>query len=261
MTDPSRPDPAQGLFETLLVAAGEPVELDAHLDRLAASLKQLFDAAPPAGLAEEVREHARGTSLGRLRITVVPATGAPRAELTTEDVDPADFFPGWDRAAKLRSLPYEGGLGAHKWADRRRLGETRGSTVPLLFDRGEEVLEAGRANLFAVLGETLFTPEADGRILPGTARAAAIEVARAEGIVVREERLTRAALLAADEVFLTGSVRGIEPARALDGAPLPALTRLSRLVGEGLRRRWLGVPAGSVPPTLADAPPAGPLAR
>jgi para-aminobenzoate synthetase/4-amino-4-deoxychorismate lyase len=256
MTDARRPDPTHGLFETLLVVAGEPIELDAHIDRLAAGLVALFGLAPPLSLADEVREQARGTGLGRLRVTIVPTAAGPAAELATEDVDPADFFPGWERGARLRSLPYPGGLGVHKWADRRPLGESRGATVPLLFDRGDEVLEAGRANLFAAVRETLFTPMADGRILPGVARAGAIAAAQAEGIEVREEPLSREALLAADEVFLTGSVRGIEPARALDGAPLPAGTELSRLVGDRLRQRWLGLAAGSVPPALAAAPPA-----
>jgi para-aminobenzoate synthetase/4-amino-4-deoxychorismate lyase len=261
MTSLNPPDPAQGLFETLLVAAGEPVELSLHLDRMAASLDELFGASLPAGLAGEVRKRARGMSLGRLRVTVAPATGAPRAELTSTKVDVADFFPPWERGAQLASLPFEGGLGSHKWADRRRLGETREAGVPLLLDRGEEVLEAGRANIFAAFGETLFTPASDGRILPGTARAAAIEIAGAAGIEVREGLLTRQRLFDADEVFLTGSVRGIEPARALDRAPLPARTELSFRVGERLRQRWLGAAGGFVPPALAGAPPVDPLAR
>ncbi|MGC1166836.1 MAG: aminotransferase class IV, partial [Solirubrobacterales bacterium] len=230
MIEPSPPDPAQGLFETLLVAAGEPVELDAHLDRLANSMELLFGAGPPPDLAGKVRKRARRTSLGRLRITVTMVAGTPEARLASEDVDPAAFFPGWERAARLRSLPYPGGLGPHKWADRHHLGETTGPTVPLLVDRGEEVLEAGRANVFAAFEGVLKTPAADGRILPGTARAAAIEVARDAGIEVREERLRLRDLFGADEVFLTGSVRGVEPARSLDGAALPVATALSRLV-------------------------------
>lgn len=260
MASPSRPDPAQGLFETLLVLAGEPVELDAHLDRMTASLEMLFGAPPPPALAERVGERARGTTLGRLRITVTLAAAAARAELAIEDVDPADFFPARERGARLRSLACAGGLGAHKWADRAPLGSEDG-TVPLLLDRGGEVLEAGRANLFAVVDESLLTPVADGRILPGTARAAAIEVARAEGIEVREGRLELEDLFGADEVFLTGSVRGVEPARTLDGAPLRAAAELSRLVGDRLRQRWLSWGGGSVPPALAGAPPAGPPAR
>ena len=50
-----RPDPAAGLYETLLVAAGEPRDLAAHLARLAASLRALYGLAPPPALAERAR--------------------------------------------------------------------------------------------------------------------------------------------------------------------------------------------------------------
>lgn len=252
------PDPTRGLFETLLIVTGEPVELDAHLERLGSSLAELFGAGLPPGLGEQAREHARGLELGRMRITVAP-DGA--ADLATEPVDPADFFPGPERGAELRPLRCDGGFGAHKWADRRALGDARGRSVALLLDRDEEVLEVARANVFAAVDGTLFTPRADGRILPGLARAGAIAAATAGGIEVRERPLTRRQLLEADEVFLTGSVRGVEPAVALDEVPLAPAGELSRRVGDGLRRRWLDGRAASAAPVLAAAPPPGPPAR
>jgi hypothetical protein len=171
-----------------------------------------------------------------MRIVVDPAGAG--ATLTTQEVDPADFFPAREHGAELRSLPCPGGLGAHKWADRKFLGEARGEPVPLLFDVGDELLEAGRGSIFAAFGALLRTPALDGRILPGTARAAAIAIALEEGVGVAEEPLTRADLFAADEVFLTGAVRGVEPARLLDGAPLPAGEEIGRRVGEALRLKW-----------------------
>ncbi|HYJ22800.1 MAG TPA: aminotransferase class IV [Solirubrobacterales bacterium] len=236
MTTLPTPDPAQGLFETVLILDGEPVALTAHLDRLAAGLATLFDATLPMALDDEIVERSRGLRLGRMRI-VVDRAGAG-ATLTTQEVDAADFFPGRDRGVALRSLPCPGGLGAHKWADRGFLGEVRGEPVPLLFDRGDEVLEAGRGNVFIARHGILRTPALDGRILPGTARAATIGVAREEGIDVREEAFTRDELFGADEVFVTGSVRGVEPAASLDGAPLPAGEGLGRRLGEALRRKW-----------------------
>jgi len=254
------PDPARGVFETLLVVAGEAVELGPHLERLAASLAALYGAALPGDLEAEVTGRARRLRLGRMRIDVAPGA-EPRAALATEEVDPADFFPAWERGAQLHSRPCVGGLGRHKWADRRPLEGAGEGQVPLLLDRGEEVLEASRANVFAVVGQVLITPAADGRVLPGIARAGAIAAAREAGIEVSEGRLTRARLLAADEVFLTGSVRGVEPARSLDGVALPAPTEVSRRVGAGLRRRWLAAPAAVAAPAPAAAPPPGPLAR
>lgn len=236
MTSLPAPDPARGLFETLLIRDGQPVALAAHLDRLAASLSTLFDAALPAGLADEIAVRARDLRLGRMQIVVDPAGAG--AILTARKVDSADFFPGRDRGVALRSLLCPGGLGAHKWADRDFLGEVRGEPVPLLFDRDDEVLEAGRGNVFAISDGALITAAADGRILPGTARTAVIDIAEREGIEVRERRLGRDALLGADGVFLTGSVRGVEPVASLDGAPLPADDRLCRRLGEALRLKW-----------------------
>jgi para-aminobenzoate synthetase / 4-amino-4-deoxychorismate lyase len=252
------PARAQGLFETLLIVDGETVVLDAHLRRLGGSLRALFGIALPPGLAEDVAGRARELALGRMRIDVTPAAVWT---LATEVVDPADFFPPRSHGAELRSLPCAGGLGRHKWADRRALGEAPGGTVPLLLDRGEQVLEAGRANVFAVRGEVLITPSADGRILPGIARAGAIAAAEEAGIEVTEGSLSREELLEADEVFLTGSVRGVEPARSLDGKALPPTGGLSRRVGDGLRRRWLSARAAIAAPAPAAAPPRGPLAR
>jgi para-aminobenzoate synthetase / 4-amino-4-deoxychorismate lyase len=259
MTTHPRPDPALGLFETLLVLDGEPVELDAHLGRLAASLDGLYGSEPPAELAAAIGAGARGMALGRLRVTV-GGDGA-LTELTTEEVDPADHFPAADAGAVLRSHPHPGGLGAHKLADRRALGETRGAVVPLLIEPDGEVLEAGRANVFVAVDGALLTPGADGRILPGIARAGAIAAAAAIGIEVTEARLDRQDLVGADEVFLTGSVRGVEPALTLDGERLPGAGELSRRVGEGLRRRWERPRAGAGAPALAIVPPPGPPAR
>ncbi len=252
------PDRARGLFETLLVLDGEPVEVGAHLERLAASLRELFGADLPAGLADRVRERARGVELGRMRVTVDPES--PEATVEGEDVDPADFFPGEERTAALRSLPGQGGLGRHKWADRRRLRETAGGPVSLVLD-GDEVLEAGRANVFVAHEGVVKTPAADGRILPGIARAGTIAVAREAGIEVAEGRLTRNDVVAADEVFLTGSVRGVEPAGSLDGKPLPGMGELSRRVAASLRRRWHHGPSSDAAPAPATAPRPGQLVR
>ncbi len=261
MPTPPFPDRAQGLFETLLVVEERPIELDAHLDRLSASLEALFGAATPPSLDDEIGERARGLGLGRMRIGVGSNGTRTRATLALEEVDPADVFPAWERGANLRSVFFDGGLGEHKWADRRALGGLAKGEVSLLLDRGYEVLEGDRANVFAVLAGALTTPPADGRILPGIARAGAIAAAREAGIEVVERPLERDELLAADEVFLTGSVRGVEPARSLDGTPLPAAGDLSRRIGAGLRRRWLDAPVAAAAPGRAGAPPPGPLAR
>jgi para-aminobenzoate synthetase/4-amino-4-deoxychorismate lyase len=211
----ARPDPAAGVFETLLVADGQPIELDGHLARLGRSVQALYGQALPANAAELIRRGAAGIALGRLRLTLAPTDADLEHDVVTAAVDPALVFPGPERALDLAELASPGGLGEHKWADRSPLAEAEADpagAVPLIVD-GETVLEASRANVFAVRGGVLITPPADGRILPGVARARTIELALANGIALHEQPLTLADLLSADEVLLTGSVRGVEPVR------------------------------------------------
>jgi para-aminobenzoate synthetase/4-amino-4-deoxychorismate lyase len=237
------PDPSADLFETLLVVDGRPVELDAHLGRLTASLDLLGAPPPPEDLGELARDRCRGIDLGRLRLTVAREGDRMRAGARAEPVDPELVFPGWEHGRDLRSLRVRGGLGGHKWADRapleRAAADLGGQELALIVDEDGAALEASRANLFAIADETLLTPRTDGRILPGIARARAIEVATLAGIEVREARLTVADLIACGEVFLTGSVRGVEPARSVDGSPLRPPGDVAATVARGLRDRWL----------------------
>ena len=245
MTSLPHPDPEKGVFETMLVVEGRAVEIDAHLARLAASLGELFGDEMPKGARDLVEAGARGAKLARLRLAVTPdGAGGLEAEIVTADVEPELVFPGWEQAGGLRSLLVSGGLGAHKWVDRGLLEQAEAGAppgeVPLLLDSDGTVLEASRANVCAARDGTLTTPPLDGRVLPGIARARAMGIAAALGIEVREREMALADLLDADEVFLTGSVRGIEPARSLDGVELHADGSLAARISSALRDRWLG---------------------
>jgi len=241
----TRPDPRKGVFETMLVVRGVPIEFDSHLARLGASIAVLFGATLTDDTREAVEEHARGIQLGRLRVTLSPSGDRVelRQEIVTAEVDPALVFPSPERAVIAHSVLVEGGLGAHKWADRDLLGEAESDLgageVPLLVDRGGVVLEASRANVFAVRGETLVTPPADGRLLPGIARRRVMEAADASGLLPHETELTIDDLIAADEVLLAGSVRGVEPVRSIDGVELGQPSSASARVAAELRRGWM----------------------
>jgi para-aminobenzoate synthetase/4-amino-4-deoxychorismate lyase len=268
------PDPAKGVFETMLVAGSEPVELDAHMARLAASLRSLFGAEPPPGAREDVLTAARSLvstadgpttdtdpstdtgplsprlPLGRLRLTVAPGAGGSLVhEIAVAEVDPTTVFPGPERGAALRCVGAPGWAGRHKWADRaglERLEASLGGPAPLLLGEDGAVLETSRANIFAASEGELRTPPLDGRVLPGIARARTIEIAAEVGIEVSERHLSLPDFLEAEEAFLTGSVRGIEPVASLDETELGRAGSIntgnltSRLAAE-LRHRWLGV--------------------
>jgi para-aminobenzoate synthetase / 4-amino-4-deoxychorismate lyase len=228
-------DPALGVFETMLVRDGRPLELGAHLARLGASVAGLYGVPAVPGVEELVLEHARGLRLGRLRVTVAPNGGGNlSAQVRVAAVDDALVFPAFGRAVLLRPRTVEGGLGPHKWADRRMLEAAEdGDSVPLVLDADGSVLEASRANVFVVEDGKILTPEADGRILPGVTRRRVLEL-----LAVREQPIAFDRLLAADEVFLTGSVRGVEPVRACAGERAWPAGTVTELVAGELRRLW-----------------------
>ncbi|HEX5896317.1 MAG TPA: aminodeoxychorismate synthase component I [Thermoleophilaceae bacterium] len=234
-----RPDPALGVFETLLVRGGVPVDARAHLARLARSVTALYGEELPDDLHARVVAAAAAAPLQRLRVVAEPAPGgAARDAVRVEiDAEPLAAEPAPD-AVTLAPAVLPGGLGAHKWRDRDLLDElaVRLDAVPLLLDLDGDVLEAAYANLFIVEGTHLITPPLDGRQLPGTVRARVLALHPA-----LEERISLDRVAAADELLLASSIRGIHPARLSDG-PEPRFHLGARLRA-ALREDSLGAVA------------------
>jgi para-aminobenzoate synthetase / 4-amino-4-deoxychorismate lyase len=230
---PSRrqPDPSQGVFETMLVIAGVPVAPEAHLARLQSSLEAVYGTGLPGQARGLLAKRAEGLELGRVRLTFTPAD----LEVEAGEIDRSLHFP--KRPIALRTHEVRGGLGCHKWADRARVPTSPAGEAALLVDGGE-VLEASRANVFAVRRGAVFTPPLDGRILPGVTRATTIELAQAAGIELVETTLAVEDLGQYDEVFLTNSIRGIEAVGSIDGSHLAAERPLTRRLEALLRDRW-----------------------
>jgi para-aminobenzoate synthetase/4-amino-4-deoxychorismate lyase len=259
---PTWPRPALGVFTSLRVVSGRCRDLDAHLGRLDASTRELFGKPLPPGLPGELAACLARRPSGRLRITAKPAGGPLQV---TIEVVPADATPV---TVALRPVTIRGGLGAHKWRDRRLLAQAGLGPDEhlLLLDDGGEVLETDRASVFAVIGGVLRTPPADGRLLPGVTRAAVLQVARQAGLSVREAPVSGRELRQASEVFVTNSVHGVMPVRWLSGGSWSAGTAwpagpVSARMGAELARR-LAVPDAPPVPTgsacaIRPAPPRG----
>ena len=79
------------------------------------------------------------------------------------------------------------------------------------------VSEAPGENVFVVRNGRLATPPPSSSALMGITRASVLEFAAGMGIAASERAVSRRQLLAADEVFLTGTAAEITPVRAVDG--------------------------------------------
>ncbi len=193
-----RPDPAHGVFETIRADHGEARRLDDHLERLSGSVAQLYgEEVRRAEAARMVEEAARTVVDGRVRLDVKPGGDLRVAAGRVEE-----------RAmGELQPVCIPGGLGAHKWADRRWLAavtEAVRPRIPLLTDLDGLVLEAAWASVVIVEGDDLITPPRDGRILPGIGL---------RELAVREEVVDLQRLAAAEGVAVVNALRGVQVIR------------------------------------------------
>jgi branched-chain amino acid aminotransferase len=116
-----------------------------------------------------------------------------------------------------------------KWNARRR-----GYDEILLVDQQGHIAEGPTTNVFLVdAAGTLVTPEEE-TVLLGVTRSSILEIARHEGIPVKETTVVPEDLFAASEVFLTGTTAGVLPVASVDdhdigdppGTPGPVAQRL-----------------------------------
>jgi para-aminobenzoate synthetase/4-amino-4-deoxychorismate lyase len=233
-----RPRPAAGVFTSLLVDLGTTRDLAGHLSRLDDSTAQLYGKHLPQSLHDDLAACLAQRPSGRLRVTAQPFAGQLRARVAVTPL------AGQPDTVRLRPAVIPGGLGAHKWLDRRLIAELTGQRLRgpgeqlLIEDADGEVLETDRASVFAVVSGSLRTPAADGRILPGVTRAVVLKLARRNGIEVKTGPITRAQLAGASEVFVTNALRGVTPVQAIgDSAVACAPGPVARLLAAALAGR------------------------
>ena len=250
-----------GLFETIVCRTGKlrflalhrerlqqgldrlRIPFDAHAAGLTADLeraRQLASAAAPAGAIVKLvvtrgDSQARGYQVtgqesARRIVTVWPDTPLPDSTRTAGvAVRFGQLRLGENPAlAGLKHLNrLELVLARMEWQD-------AGIFDALLADGNGDVVSGTMSNVFALQGQTLLTPPVDRCGIAGVMRAVVLrEAAAALGLTVSVARMSRAALLAADSIFLTNARIGILPVREVAQhrfAIMPAVVDLMRQV-------------------------------
>ncbi|MDR4504309.1 MAG: branched-chain-amino-acid transaminase [Candidatus Scalindua sp.] len=92
-----------------------------------------------------------------------------------------------------------------------------GAAEGIMLNKDGYVAEGTGDNIFLIKGNTIITPPTCAGILVGITRNTVIELAAKEGMVVKEEQITRYDLYVADECFLTGTAVSIIPVVKIDG--------------------------------------------
>jgi len=231
------------VYEVVRTYDGRPFALGQHLQRLAWSAERIGMGlpVPVATIRAEVEACLAAAANPDSYIRIVVTRGAGEIGLDPAlAVDPV-------RLVIVRTLPqqdphlYEDGAKVALVVPMREPTDTtpdgspktgnylpnvlavgeakrRGAYEALLVDRDGRVLEGASSNVFVVRGGALTTPPLSEGILEGITRKHVLGIAAELGVPTTEAPLHAADLRAADEVFITSTVREIVPVTDLDGA-------------------------------------------
>ncbi|MGH9749950.1 MAG: branched-chain amino acid transaminase [Candidatus Polarisedimenticolia bacterium] len=97
----------------------------------------------------------------------------------------------------------------------------KGAAEAILLNADGTVAEATGENVFFVKDGTLFTNDESSNILPGITRDSVLALARDAGVPIAVRAFRPEDLLAADEVFMTGTAAEVTPVAAIDDRMLP----------------------------------------
>lgn len=100
--------------------------------------------------------------------------------------------------------------------------QSRGFHNAITVDPSGNIAELATANLWIARDGVAQTPVCNGTFLNGITRQRVIQLLRADGIPVEETTLTRADILAADEVFTTGNYGKVLPITRVEDRPFRA---------------------------------------
>lgn len=239
-----------GCFETALVDEGRVVALELHLARLAGSLAALR-IRPPTHIAPLIDDLSG--DVARLLESARPTQGVLRltatAGLRLVELSPLpDRVLVRRRGLDLHSLPEprpDTLMARHKtlaWsthaiAMRLHPSGTEPTFEGLWLDPAGRLLEGTATNLFALVDGVAITPPLTQPLLPGTARARALDALPTLGIQTLEWALTPA-MLRSGTAFATSALVLVAPVRSYDGTPLaPPPDTLVTALREALRTR------------------------
>lgn len=230
-----------GLFETLLVHAGEPVWWAQHWQRLQRGAAALVMDLPDEAVLREACRKLLEQAPARCVLKIIVSRGSggrgyrpPRAAepvaILSRHPAPDAVGPVRLRWCKLRwaAQPRLAGI---KHLNRLEQVLARAEwTDPAIFDglvldAQDHVVSATSANVFALVQGRWCTPAVHGSGIAGLLRAWVLE--NVEGAV--EADLTVTDLESAQAVFLCNAVRGILPVRQLGERVWPAHPAIAAL--------------------------------
>jgi len=215
-------------FTTMLARNGVIFRLDRHLKRLLETVELLGLKTDITGeqLTDACYELLAANALAeaRMRITLTPGSIRQAKPTTVVTADPLGDYPaewytkGIDvEVTSFKQLPGDVSYGYKTGCYLPRIlarqeAAAKHAAEALWFTTSNYLAEACFNNVFLVLGGKVCTPPVDTPALPGIVREAVLELCEVLKIEAdAENRLTVKDMLAAEEMFLTGSCTGVRP--------------------------------------------------
>jgi D-alanine transaminase len=233
---------ADGVYEVVRTYGGKPFATDEHLARLFRSLDaiEIRIRLSAEQLKSIIHEGIQRSGFAEAIIYLQITRGcAPRHRGMPKDAEPTIVMTVRELGAAATKLREKGiaviTLPEFRWArcDIKSIAllpsvlayqtaKKAGADDAIFVEDDGTVNEATAGNMFVITRGRLRTPPKSLRILPGVTRDKLLEAARAAGIETAEERITKAELYAADEIFLTSTTAEVVPVIAVDGKQIGA---------------------------------------
>ncbi|NKF23130.1 aminodeoxychorismate lyase [Solimonas marina] len=237
-----------GVFRTLRLQDGGVLHADEQWRKLAADAQRLDLEVPPLDvwLADTAMlNHGQATGVAKWLLVrrsegrgYRPTTRAAQRIVQVSSLPPRVASAALTIAAlRLAAQPALAGIKhLNRLEQVLAARELRPGTDELLMCDHDGFLVGGlRSNLFWVHDGRLLTPFVDRCGIAGTMRARVLRIAAGLGVAQAEVREGGAALMAADEIFVTNALVGIWPAHRVETrglqAPGPLTQRLARELG------------------------------
>jgi branched-chain amino acid aminotransferase len=232
------------VYETMRTSGGEPVELTRHLARLHRSAAGIGLSLPFSDTAIAEAIHATHAAAGNDEsyVRVIVTRGAGPIMLDPRKSESPTLVVLVQPLVLPTPEAYEKGISVVVVGTMKTLGgmldpsiktgnylgsilATRraieaGGDDAILCNAEGEVVEGATSNIFFVKGGQLATPPLDAGLLAGITREVVCRLAGEIGHPIVQLRVHPDDLRAADEMFLTSSVRGIMPVTTVDGHAL-----------------------------------------
>jgi branched-chain amino acid aminotransferase len=189
---------------------------------------------------------ANHAQTGTLRIVVVRNRGGiwegPGLDRDYDLIALTTKLKDWGEGTRLAVVPQArhsaqmfAGVKSLSWSMNLcwyEMAQSRGYDEALLLNEHGQVSECTSANIFAAVGERVYTPPLSSGCLPGVTRDVLLSGAHVPGIVVEEKELRLEDLEQADEVFITSTTRNLLSVVVIEGIQVRQRGDVRRRVSE-----------------------------